>query len=113
MSNQASHHLSDALQRDLFERCHGWLECITEGWVVLDPLFTVRIVTRPLPPFGNAPLPNFSANLWPMLCPPSRIPQSGNSAHKLRLRLVCVKRTCGWAGVVIICAPIPCPTACW
>jgi two-component system, cell cycle sensor histidine kinase and response regulator CckA len=42
VSDQAPHHLSQALQRDLAERCYTWLESIAEGCVVLDPMLVVR-----------------------------------------------------------------------
>src|SRR5258707_1363129 len=42
VSEQAPHHLSAALQRDLADRCYGWLEGMADGCVVLDQVRAVR-----------------------------------------------------------------------
>jgi two-component system, cell cycle sensor histidine kinase and response regulator CckA len=42
VSEQARHHLSAALQRDLADRCYGWLEGMADGCVVLDQLRAVH-----------------------------------------------------------------------
>jgi PAS domain S-box-containing protein len=42
VSEQASHHLSAALQRDLADRCYGWLETMADACVALDQVQVVR-----------------------------------------------------------------------
>jgi signal transduction histidine kinase/CheY-like chemotaxis protein len=42
VSDPAPHHLSEALRRDLADRCLGWLEAIADGCVVLDATRVVR-----------------------------------------------------------------------
>jgi two-component system, cell cycle sensor histidine kinase and response regulator CckA len=78
--DQAPHHLHQALQRDLSERCYTWLESISEGCVVLDPMFAVRycnpafaslFAVRAEQLLGEAlpqMLPAFKASLFHQLC---------------------------------------------